>query len=181
EKKAYELPEGGRAARGRSIANLLSLATDETLSAFLPVPKDTTGKYAFFATRRGLVKKTELDQFGNIRTNGIIAINLEDGDELIGVRVTDGNQQIVLSTREGQAIRFKEEEARPMGRGTFGVTGMELESRQVKSGDTVTLFNDEVVSIAVARDDQTLLTASEKGFGKRTPASDYRLTHRGGK
>ena len=181
EKKAYELPEGGRAARGRSIANLLSLASDESLSAFRPVPKDTAGKYVFFATRRGMVKKTELDQFANIRATGIIAINLEEGDELIGVRVTDGNQQIVLSTREGQAIRFSEEEARPMGRGTFGVTGMELESRSVKDGKTVTLLNDEVVSIAVARDDETLLTVSEKGYGKRTPAAEYRLTHRGGK
>src|SRR5579863_6035740 len=179
--KAYELPEGGRAARGRSIANLLSLANDESLSAFRAVPKDTSGKYAFFATRRGLVKKTELDQFGNIRTNGIIAINLEDGDELIGVRITDGDQHIVLSTREGQAIRFKEEEARPMGRGTYGVVGMELESYPIKDGKTVTLVTDEVVSIAVARDDETLLTVSEKGFGKRTPASEYRLTHRGGK
>ncbi|HXZ87288.1 MAG TPA: DNA gyrase subunit A [Candidatus Binataceae bacterium] len=181
EKKAYELPEGGRAARGRSIANLLSLANDETLSAFLPVPKDTKGKYVFFATRRGKVKKTEIDEFGNIRSSGIIAINLEDGDELIGVRITDGNQQIVLSTREGQAIRFKEEEVRSMGRNATGVAGMELESSSVKEGKTVTLVMDEVVSIAVARDDETLLTVSENGFGKRTPASEYRLTHRGGK
>jgi DNA gyrase subunit A len=181
EKKAYELPEGGRAARGRSIANLLSLASDETLSAFRAMPKDTAGKYVFFATRRGLVKKTELAQFANVRATGIIAINLEEGDELIGVRVTDGSQQIVLSTREGQAIRFNEEEVRAMGRGTYGVSGMELESRSVKDGKTVTLVNDEVVSIAVARDDETLLTASENGYGKRTPASEYRLTHRGGK
>jgi DNA gyrase subunit A len=181
EKKAYELPEGSRSARGRSIANLLSLASDESLSAFLPVPKDTDGKYAFFATQRGLVKKTDLDQFGNIRTNGIIAINLEDGDELIGVRITDGHQHIVLSTREGQAIRFKEEEARPMGRGTYGVVGMDLESYPIKEGKTVTLVKDEVVSIAVAREDETLLTVSELGFGKRTEAAEYRLTHRGGK
>ena len=181
EKKAYELPEGGRAARGRSIANLLSLANDEKLSAFLPVPKDTKGKYVFFATRRGKVKKSEIDEFSNIRSTGIIAINLEDGDELIGVRITDGNQQIVLSTREGQAIRFKEEEVRSMGRNATGVAGMELESSSVKEGKTVTLVMDEVVSIAVARDDETLLTVSEKGFGKRTPASEYRLTHRGGK
>src|SRR5215831_19127646 len=181
EKKAYELPEGGRAARGRSIANLLSLANDETLSAFLPVTKDTAGKYVFFATRRGMVKKTELDQFANIRSSGIIAINLEDGDALIGVRLTDGNQQIVLSTREGQATRFKEDEVRAMGRGTYGVSGMELESSAEQAGKTVQLTQDEVVSIAVARDDETLLTVSENGFGKRTPASEYRLTHRGGK
>src|SRR5215471_15823792 len=181
EKKAYELPEGGRAARGRSIANLLSLANDETLSAFLPVTKDSKGKYVFFATRRGQVKKTELDEFANIRSSGIIAINLEENDTLIGVRLTDGKQQIVLSTREGQAIRFMEDEVRSMGRGTYGVSGMELESTAEKTGKTVHLTQDEVVSIAVARDDETLLTVSENGFGKRTPASEYRLTHRGGK
>jgi DNA gyrase subunit A len=145
------------------------------------VPKDTKGKYVFFSTRRGKVKKTEIDEFGNIRSSGIIAINLEDGDELIGVRITDGNQQIVLSTRSGQAIRFKEEEVRSMGRNASGVAGMELESSSVKEGKTVTLVTDEVVSIAVARDDETLLTVSENGFGKRTPANEYRLTHRGGK
>ncbi|HEY1851772.1 MAG TPA: DNA gyrase subunit A [Candidatus Binataceae bacterium] len=176
EKKAYELPEGGRASRGRSIANLLSLASDETLSAFLPVPKDIKGKYVFFATRRGLVKKTEVDQFGNIRSTGIIAINLEDNDKLIGVRITDGDQHIVLSTREGQAIRFKEEEVRPMGRGTYGNIGMDLE-KDKKTDELI----DEVVSIAVSREDETLLTVSERGFGKRTEAAEYRLTHRGGK
>jgi DNA gyrase subunit A len=181
EKKAYELPEGGRAARGRSIANLLSLANDETLSAFLPVTKDSKGKYVFFATRRGQVKKTDLGEFDNIRASGIIAINLEERDALIGVRLTDGKQQIVLSTREGQAIRFKEEEVRAMGRGTYGVSGMELVSLAEKGSKAINLTQDEVVSIAVARDDETLLTVSENGFGKRTPASEYRLTHRGGR
>ena len=179
--KAYELPEGGRAAKGRSIANLLNLDDKETLSALIPGPKQTEGKFVFFATRRGIVKKTELDQFGNVRSTGIIAINLEDGDELIGVRVTDGNQQIVLSTRDGQAIRFKEEEARPMGRGTYGVNGMELEQSTVKEGKTVTLVTDEVVSMSTVRENETLLTVSENGYGKRTPAPEYRLTHRGGK
>jgi DNA gyrase subunit A len=181
ELKAYELPEGGRAAKGRSIANLLSLANDETLSAFIPVPRETAGKFVFFSTRRGRVKKTALDEYENIRSTGIIAINLEDGDTLVDVRITDGNQQIVLSTREGQAIRFKEEEARPMGRATGGVVGMELESQPIKEGKTVTLVEDEVVSMSTVRDDETLLTVSELGYGKRTPASDYRLTHRGGK
>ncbi len=181
ELKAFELPEGGRAAKGRAIANLLSLEAGETLSSFMPVPKDPAGKYLFFATRRGKVKKTALDEYDNVRANGIIAINLEEDDELIGVRITDGIQQIVLSTRNGQAIRFKEEEARPMGRATYGVAGMELESHSEKQGKTVTLINDEVVSIAVVREDETLLTVSELGYGKRTPASEYRLTHRGGK
>ncbi len=179
--KAYELPEGGRAAKGRSIANLLNLDDKEKLSALIAVPKQLAGKFVFFATRRGLVKKTELDAFANVRSTGIIAINLEDGDELIDVRVTDGNQQIVLSTREGQAIRFIEEEARPMGRGTYGVKGMELEQYSIKEGKTVTLVTDEVVSMSTVREDETLLTVSENGYGKRTPALEYRLTHRGGK
>src|SRR5580704_3534522 len=171
EKKAYELPEGGRAAKGRSIANLLSLDAGETLSAFLPLPKELEDKYLLFATRRGVVKKTELSQYENVRANGIIAILLEDGDALIGVRITDGNQEVVLSTRQGQAIRFKEEEVRSMGRSAYGVNGMDLDT---KGGD-------EVVSMAIVRENETLLAVSELGFGKRTPASEYRLTHRGGK
>ncbi len=181
ELKAYELPEGGRAAKGRSIANLLSLGADETLSAFIPAPRETAGKHVFFATRGGRVKKTELGQFANIRSSGIIAIDLAEGDAVVDVRVTDGNQQIVLSTREGQAIRFKEEETRSMGRDTQGVLGMELESCPAKEGQRATPARDEVVSMAIVRDGETLLTVSEAGFGKRTPASEYRLTHRGGK
>jgi len=179
--KAYDIPEAGRAAKGRSIANLLSLAPGERLSAFIPVPRDTAGKYVMFATRRGRVKKTELEQFSNVRSNGIIAINLEEGDEVVGVRITDGRQQIVLSTREGQAIRFNEDEVRPTGRDTQGVIGIELGSRASQRDGAVELENDEVVSMAVVRDDETLLTVSEFGFGKRTEASEYRLTHRGGK
>jgi DNA gyrase subunit A len=179
--KAYELPEGGRAAKGRSVANLLNLGADETLQAFMPVPREIKDKFVFFATRRGRVKKTPLEEYENIRSNGIIAINLEDGDSLVDVRITDGQQQIVLSTREGQAIRFKEEEARPMGRATSGVVGMELESHAEKDGKTTVLVEDQVVSMATVREDETLLTVSELGFGKRTPASEYRLTHRGGK
>jgi DNA gyrase subunit A len=179
--KAYELPEGGRAAKGRSIANLLSLGGDETLQAFMPVPREIKDKFVFFATRRGRVKKTPLDEYENIRQNGIIAINLDDGDSLVDVRITDGQQQVVLSTREGQAIRFKEEEVRPMGRATSGVAGMELETHAEKDGKTTVLVEDEVVSMAIVREDETLLTVSELGFGKRTPASEYRLTHRGGK
>jgi len=147
----------------------------------MAIPKETAGKYAFFATRRGRVKKTELDQFTNVRSTGIIAISLEEGDELVGVRITDGHQQVVLSTREGQAIRFAEDEVRSMGRDTQGVIGMELDSYSVKEGKTVTLVQDEVVAMATSRDDETLLTVSELGFGKRTPASEYRLTHRTGK
>jgi DNA gyrase subunit A len=179
--KAYELPEAGRAAKGRSIANLLNLGSDETLQAFMPVPREIKDKFVFFATRRGRVKKTPLEEYENIRSNGIIAINLDAGDSLVDVRITDGQQQIVLSTREGQAIRFNEEEARPMGRATAGVVGMDLESHAEKEGKTTVLVEDEVVSMATVREDETLLTVSELGFGKRTPANEYRLTHRGGK
>jgi len=179
--KAYELPEGGRASKGRSVANLLNLGDGETLSAFIPVPRETAGKFVFFSTKNGRVKKTAIEQFANVRATGIIAISIDENDQVVDVRITDGNQQIVLSTREGQAIRFAEEEVRPMGRDTAGVTGMELESRSVKEGKTVTLISDEVVSMSTVRDDETLLTVSELGFGKRTPASEYRLTHRGGK
>jgi DNA gyrase subunit A len=179
--KAYELPEGGRAAKGRSIANLFNWVKEESLSAFIPVPKKIDGRFVFFATRRGLVKKTELAAFENVRTSGIIAINLEADDQLIAVKITDGKQEIVLSTRQGQAIRFKEEEVRPMGRGTFGVRGMELESQSVREGKTVTLISDEVVSLAIVRPGETLLTASELGYGKRTETGEYRMTHRGGK
>jgi len=174
--KAYELPEGGRAAKGRSIANLLSLDAGETLSAFLPLPKDLEDKYLLFATRRGVVKKTELDQYENVRANGIIATLLEDDDELVGLRITDGNQEVVLSTRQGQAIRFKEDEVRSMGRSAYGVNGMDLDQ-----GDKDGKGGDEVVPMAMVREGETLLTVSELGFGKRTPASEYRLTHRGGK
>ncbi|HXW83438.1 MAG TPA: DNA gyrase subunit A [Candidatus Binataceae bacterium] len=179
--KAYELPEGGRAAKGRSVANLLNLAGNETLQAFMPVPREIANKFVFFATRHGRVKKTPLDEFENIRSTGIIAINLDQGDSLVDVRITDGNQQIVLSTSEGQAIRFKEEESRPMGRATSGVVGMELETRTEREGKTTVLIEDHVVSMSTVRDDETLLTVSELGFGKRTPASEYRITHRGGK
>src|SRR5208283_4310694 len=149
--KAYELPEGGRAAKGRSVANLLSLDQGETLSAFLPLPQAAEGKCLLFATRRGLVKKTELSQYENVRSNGIIAILLEDNDALIGVRITDGNQEVVLSTRQGQAIRFKEEEVRAMGRSAYGVNGMDLEKggKDGKGGD-------EVVSMAMVREGETL-------------------------
>src|SRR5208282_886017 len=173
---------GGRGKIGATtteedfVEHLERVSTHDRLMFFT-----SAGKFVFFSTRRGRVKKTALDEYENIRSSGIIAINLEDGDTLVDVRITDGNQQIVLSTREGQAIRFKEEEARPMGRATGGVVGMELESQPVKEGKTVTLVEDEVVSMSTVRDDETLLTVSELGYGKRTPASHYRLTHRGGK
>ncbi len=167
--KVHEIPQAGRAARGRSITNVLSLQPEEKLSAFLPVREFQEGRYVLFATRRGLVKKTDLMQYASPRPSGIIAIALEEGDEVIGVRLTDGSREAILSTRDGQAIRFKEDEARPMGRDTYGVRGMKLDE------------GDEVVSLDLVEPGATLLAVSENGYGKRTEMDEYRLTRRGGK
>jgi DNA gyrase subunit A len=167
--KVHEIPQAGRAARGRSITNLLNLRPEEKLSAFLAVRTFEEGRYVFFATRRGLIKKTDLMQYASPRPSGIIAIALEEGDEVIGVRLTDGTKQVILSTRDGQAIRFREEEARPMGRGTYGVWGMRLDP------------GDEVVALDLEERGATLLAVSENGYGKRTEMEEYRLTRRGGK
>ena len=167
--KVHEIPQAGRAARGRSITNVLSLQPEEKLSAFLPVREFQEGRYVLFATRRGLVKKTDLMQYASPRPSGIIAIALEEGDEVIGVRLTDGSREAILSTRDGQAIRFKEDEARSMGRDTYGVRGMKLDA------------GDEVVSLDLVEPGATLLAVSENGYGKRTEMEEYRLTRRGGK
>ena len=167
--KVHEIPQAGRAARGRSITNVLSLQPEEKLSAFLPVREFQEGRYVLFATRRGLVKKTDLMQYASPRPSGIIAIALEEGDEVIGVRLTDGSREAILSTRDGQAIRFKEDEARSMGRDTYGVRGMKLDA------------GDEVVSLDLVEPGAALLAVSENGYGKRTEMEEYRLTRRGGK
>jgi len=167
--KVHEIPQAGRTARGRSITNVLSLKPEEKLSAFLPVREFQEGRYVLFATRRGLVKKTDLMQYASPRPSGIIAIALEEGDEVIGVRLTDGSREAILSTRDGQAIRFKEDEARSMGRDTYGVRGMKLDA------------GDEVVSLDLVEPGAALLAVSENGYGKRTEMEEYRLTRRGGK
>jgi DNA gyrase subunit A len=167
--KVHELPQAGRAARGRPIVNLLNLQKDEKISAFLPVRAFQEDRYVIFATKQGTVKKTDLMAYANPRKVGIIAIGLEDGDEVIGVRLTDGQQEIILSTREGQAIRFKEEDVRPMGRSAGGVRGITLET-----GDTV-------VAIDVVSPGATLMAVAENGYGKRTEMDEYRLQSRGGK
>ncbi|MGD0950008.1 MAG: DNA gyrase subunit A [Candidatus Binatia bacterium] len=167
--KVHELPQAGRAARGKAIVNLLNLEKDEKISAFLPVREFQEGRYVVFATAKGTVKKTDLMAYANPRRSGIIAISLDEGDAVIGVRLTDGHQEIILSTRMGQAIRFKEEEVRPMGRGAGGVRGITLEQ------------GDSVVGMAVVSPGATLLAVAEKGYGKRTEMDEYRLQSRGGK
>jgi DNA gyrase subunit A len=167
--KVHELPQAGRAAKGKPIVNLLQLEEGERVSAFLPVREFQESRFVLFTTKNGLVKKTELMAYSNPRSAGIRAIALEPGDEVIGVRLTDGRQEVVLSTLEGQSIRFKEEEVRPTGRDTYGVVGMRMEK------------GDEVVSMEMLSPGAHILTVSENGYGKRTPMDEYRLTRRGGK
>jgi DNA gyrase subunit A len=167
--KVHEIPQGGRTAKGKAIVNLLPLREKEKISAFLPVREFQEGKYIVFATRKGLVKKTELMSYSNPRRDGIIALALEDDDEVIGVRLTDGTQQVVLSTKNGQAIRFAEEEVRSTGRGTYGVKGITLEE------------GDAVVSLETINTGATLLTVSANGYGKRSEIEEYRRQSRGGK
>jgi DNA gyrase subunit A len=167
--KVHELPQAGRAARGKPIVNLLNLEPGEKVSAFLTVKEFQEGRYIVFATKNGLIKKTELMAYANPRSSGIRAIGLEERDEVIGVRLTDGNQEIILSTANGQSIRFKEEQVRPTGRGTFGVVGMRLDA------------GDKVVSMEILSLGADILTVAEGGYGKRTEVAEYRLQSRGGK
>jgi DNA gyrase subunit A len=167
--KVHEVPQVGRAARGKAIVNLLSLRENEKVSAFLPVREFAPGRHVLFATKQGTVKKTALDEYANPRPSGLIAIKLNEGDELIGVRLTDGDQEVILSTAAGQAIRFREGEVRAMGRNAAGVRGISLAE------------GDAVVAVDVVTPDTTLLAVAEKGYGKRTALDEYRLTSRGGK
>ncbi len=167
--KVHEIPQGGRTAKGKAIVNLLPLQEGEKISAFLPVREFQDDGFIVFATRKGQVKKTKLMAYANPRRGGIIAITLGAGDEVIGVQLTDGKQEILLSTKNGKAIRFGEDEVRATGRGTSGVRGMTLEE------------GDEVVSLEILNQEATLLTVSSQGYGKRSRIEDYRLQSRGGK
>ena len=169
--KVYELPEGGRATRGKAIVNLLNLSPQEKISAILPVREFSEDKYVMMATRLGVVKKTNLKEYSNVRVGGIMAVNLDEGDKLIAVSLTDGKQDVLLASRNGKSIRFREEEARPMGRVTRGVRGMTLEE------------NDVVIGMEIVNDmtGSTLFTVTENGFGKRTELTEYRLQSRGGR
>jgi DNA gyrase subunit A len=176
--RVHEIPDMGRASKGRSIANLLELRTGETVAALIRIQskagqnnEDTTWSqpgFLFFATQQGTVKKTPLSDFGNVRKGGIIAISIEPGDVLIEVKLTSGQNEVVLITREGQSIRFHEEDVRAMGRPAAGVRGISLE-------------NDAVVALAVVVPDATLLVAGANGIGKRTSFEEYRVQSRGGK
>jgi DNA gyrase subunit A len=167
--KVHELPQASRAAKGKPMVNLLNLEPGERVSAFLSVREFVDGRFVVFATKKGAIKKTDLMLYSNPRASGIRAIGLEDGDEVIGVRLTDGQQELILSTLDGQSIRFKEDQVRPTGRGTYGVVGMRLDP------------GDAVVSMEMLNRGASILTVSENGYGKRTEMEEYRLQSRGGK
>src|SRR5512143_186094 len=167
-KKIYEIKEFGRAAKGQALVNLLSLAAGERIATALPV-RDFKEGYLLTFTKKGIVKKTVLDEYSNPRGKGIIAVTLEEGDELITVRKTDGKSDLIIGTREGLSIRFNEDDVRPMGRSAKGVIGIRLQK------------GDEVVSAEVAEMNTALLTVTEKGIGKRTKLEEYRVQGRGGK
>jgi DNA gyrase subunit A len=167
--KVHELPLGSRQSKGRAVVNLLPFRQGEQIRAVVQTRNFEESEYLVFATKRGMVKKTKLAEYNTpLKSEGIIAINLKDGDELVGVRHSSGNDDILMVSRSGQAIRFHEKEARPMGRATAGVQGMRLRK------------DDEVISLSVAKDDDDLLVVTEQGYGKRTPIHEYPRKGRGG-
>ncbi len=169
--KVHEIPQGGRASRGKAIVNLLSLAPEEKVTTILPVKEFEAGRYIVTATARGTIKKTELMAYSNPRAGGIIALTIDEGDSLIEARLTDGSMDLILASRNGKSIRFPESDVRPMGRPARGVRGMTLE------GD------DEVIGLQSVSDNTALalVTITENGYGKRTDIGEYRVQSRGGK
>ena len=166
----YEIPEAGRTARGTAIINLLQLDPGEKVTAMLPVPAEKVeGHYLVMATRKGIIKRTSLDEFTNLRKAGLIAMVLREDDDLIGVALTDGTGEVLLGTRDGMAIRFAESDMRPIGRNAMGVKSIELED------------DDEVVDMSIVEEGALVLSITENGYGKRTEPDEYRVQSRGGK
>lgn len=167
--KGYEIPEGSRTSKGMNVVNLLPIEGEEKISAMVRVPKEQDEYYLCMVTRGGIIKRTRLDAYNNVRKNGIIAICLDEGDELAWVKVTSGNDELLVATHEGMSIRFKETDARPIGRTARGVKAIELAD------------GDYVVGMAAVDDNSNLLTVSETGYGRRSSFDDYRIQSRGGK
>ena len=167
--KVHEIPQAGRAARGKPVINCIAIRPGETIASLVPVREFTDDRCLIFATRKGTVKKTLLSAYGNVRTTGINAINIDAGDELIDVQICDATSDIILATHWGQSIRFHQSDVREMGRATTGVKGIELGK------------DDFVIGMVVLRREATLLVVSEKGYGKRSELTDYRVQKRGGK
>ncbi|MBN2981193.1 DNA gyrase subunit A [Cohnella algarum] len=167
--KAYEIPDLSRTARGTPVINLIQIEQGETINFVIPVESMEPNRYLFFATRNGIVKKTPLDDYANIRKVGLIAISLREDDDLIGVKLTDGKQEIVMGTAQGMSIRFSEQDVRAMGRSATGVKGIQLDE------------NDSVIDMDVVDPERDVLIVTAKGYGKRTPMTEYRTQTRGGK
>jgi DNA gyrase subunit A len=166
--KVYQLPQAGRAAKGKAIVNLVNLSQGERVAAILPVREFIEGKYVIMVTRKGIVKKTDLAAYSNPRSGGIIAISIDEGDELIDVQLTLGDQDVFLGTRKGQSIRFHERDVRDMGRTARGVIGIRMDD------------DDAVVGMEIPTEGNAIMTVSECGYGKRTPVEEYRQQNRGG-
>ncbi|MDD4091693.1 MAG: DNA gyrase subunit A [Smithellaceae bacterium] len=167
--KVYQIPQAGRAAKGKAMINLVSLAPGERVSATLPVKEFVSDKFVVMVTRKGIIKKTDLAAYSNPRTGGIIAISIDDDDELVDVQLTNGDQDIFLASRLGMAIRFREDEVRDMGRTARGVRGINLDE------------GDDVIGLDIPAQNTFMLTVSENGYGKCTPIDEYRVQSRGGK
>lgn len=167
--KGYDIAEATRQSKGTAIVNLLPIGADEKITAVIPVKNFKGDGYLFMATKKGVVKRTPLSEFDTIRKGSLIALTLDEGDELVGVKLTDGDCRIVMGTRDGIAISFEEDDVRSMGRGAHGVIGIRLRE------------DDEVVGMDAIKGDAEILTVTEQGYGKRTLASEYRVTKRGGK
>lgn len=169
--KVYELPEAAANARGKSINQLLTLGASEYITAMLPVKEFSENQYVLMVTKEGTIKKTELSAFESLRATGIRAVTLEDNDTLVAVKITSGNDEIVLATANGKSIRFHEEDVRAMGRSARGVRGIELDEEE----------KDFVVTAEILKPQQSLLVVTEKGYGKRSDPEEYRLQSRGGR
>ena len=167
--KCYNIPEAGRTAKGTAIVNLLQLQGGEKITAMFPLTAGEKGEYLVFATRGGVIKKTPVEEFENIRKGGLIALGLREGDELIGVMLSSGDDEFLVGTRQGKCIRFHEEDVRPMGRTATGVRSILLDE------------GDEVVDVNRILPGATVLSITERGMGKRTPEAQYRVQSRGGK
>jgi DNA gyrase subunit A len=167
--KVYQIPQAGRVARGKAMVNLINVSPGERMAAVLPVRDFSDGKSVVMVTKKGIIKKTDLSAYSNPRVTGIIAISIDDGDELIDVQVTMGNQDIFLGTRKGKAIRFREEDVREVGRAARGVRGIRMDKE------------DRIVGVEIPHEGNSIVTVSENGFGKRTTIEEYRIQSRGGK
>jgi DNA gyrase subunit A len=187
--KAYEIPEATRVSRGRAIVNILGLSSEEKISAVVPLEREKKGenngaqtKFLAMVTKKGIIKKTEVEKFRNIRKGGIAAITLDKGDDLQWVKITHGDDEIMLVTKLGQAIKFSEKDMRPMGRNAMGVRGVRLRTIKAKDKEEFTdaVVGMEIITQEIKKINPDVLIVSSNGYGKRTPVDNFKVQHRGG-